>query len=152
MSDTFILEGLKDLETSMMEFSRAVNIGIAKRALKSAAEPLVEMAMDLAPVLSGHLEMNIAASDQLSRRQKALNVKKSEVEVYVGPDNAPQGVQQEFGNSDQHPQPFLRPAWDATKMDVMFNIQTDLAAEIKKVADRAARRQARLIAQARAGS
>ena len=57
-------------------------------------------------------------------------------------------MQTEFGNEHQAPVPAGRTAWDANKIDVMFNIKDELAAEIDGRAKRAAKRQARLIAQA----
>ena len=60
----------------------------------------------------------------------------------------PQGSLQEFGTKNHGPQPFMRPAWDAGKDQALDDVKTALGAEIEKAAQRAARKQARLIAKA----
>ncbi len=69
-------------------------------------------------------------------------------EMFVGPGSDPAAVQQEFGNVLHAAQPSLTPAWEAEKMGVLKTIQTDLWAEIKKAADRLARKTARIAAKA----
>ena len=57
----------------------------------------------------------------------------------------PQAVMQEFGTEHHGPQPFLRPAWDGGKMRMLSGIKRDLWAEIKRAADRVARKRARAL-------
>ena len=91
-----------------------------------------------------HNDKGTAYARRLQKSSKTF------AEAYMGPGgdgNAkapPQGVQQEFGNKNHGPQPFMRPAWDAGKAELLDGIQDDLWAEIDKAAQRAARKTARL--------
>lgn len=53
----------------------------------------------------------------------------------------------EFGSYKDTPQPYMRPAFDATKMTVLGNIKGEMKTEIDKAAKRAARKAARLAAK-----
>ena len=57
--------------------------------------------------------------------------------------NDPAGVQQEFGNEHNPPQPFARPAWDANKTRALDIIKDELGGEIMKAARRLAKKAAR---------
>jgi HK97 gp10 family phage protein len=87
---------------------------------------------------------SIKPSDKLSRRQKSLYHKESEVEIYVGPAALVQAITQEFGTVTNRPQPFLRPAWQENKRAALDNIKDVLAEEIEKARARIARKTARL--------
>lgn len=97
--------------------------------------------------LKGSIRVATKLNGYARRLQKSS---KTFAEAYMGPGgdgNAkapPQGVQQEFGNKNHSPQPFMRPAWDAGKAELLDGIQDDLWAEIDKAAQRAARKTARL--------
>lgn len=69
-------------------------------------------------------------------------------QVYVGPASttkraAIKAIVQEFGSVKQAPQPYMRPAWEATKGTALEIIKRDLGGEIQKAAARAARRAAK---------
>lgn len=153
MSDVFKIEGLADLERAMMELAAPVAKRIGVKALTRAAEPLIDHMVELAPVDEGGLRAGIDSGTRLSKRQKKLFPKESQVEVYVGPNSgvAQEGVQQEFGNENHGPQAFVRPAWDADKYDVMFDIRDELAREIDRRAQKASASQSALIAKALSG-
>ena len=73
-------------------------------------------------------------------------------EAYVGPKagskrNAIKAVVQEFGSVKQAAQPYMRPAWEATKGAVLDGIKGSLRTEIDKAAKRAAARALRLAAK-----
>ena len=59
----------------------------------------------------------------------------------------PQGIQQEFGNRNHGPQPFMRPAWDGGQDALLEGIKDDLWAEIERAAARQAKKAARLAAK-----
>jgi hypothetical protein len=73
---------------------------------------------------------------------------KAAAEVFVGAGVVPHAHLQEFGTVRHGPQPFARPAWDAGQSRILEGIKDDLWAEIKKAADRLARKTARLAAKA----
>lgn len=142
------VEGLKELETALKELPRATAKNVMKRVLIQAGQPVADQAESLAPVKTGKLQRAIDIGSRLTRRQKSSNPKQSAVEVYIGVGRSlPQGVFQEFGTSHNAPQPFMRPAWDALGNTVLQSIKDLTWAEIKKAADRASRKAARLAAK-----
>lgn len=151
VATTFKIEGLSEVADGLNELPKATGTNVLKRALKKAAEPIASAAIRLAPRLTGHLQMSIKPSDKLSRRQKSLYHKQSEVEIFVGPSALAQAITQEFGTVTNHPQPFLRPAWQENKHAALESIKDVLAEEIEKARVRIARKTARLAAKAAAG-
>ena len=141
---TFKIEGLSEVAEGLNELSRATGTNVLKRALKAAADPISQAAKRAAPRLSGHLMQSIKPSDKLSRRQKSLYHKESEVEIFVGPAALVQAITQEFGTVTNRPQPFLRPAWQENKRAALDSIKDILAEEIEKARARIARKTARL--------
>jgi HK97 gp10 family phage protein len=141
---TVRVEGLAELEAALAELPKATGKNVLKRVLMAAAAPIEADAAAAAPHLTGRLRRDVATGTRLTRRQAGLARKlgKSEVEVHVGVKD-PAGVQNEFGNIHQPPQPFLRPAWDANKDSALETIASQLGEEIEKSAARLARRAAR---------
>ncbi len=147
----FRLEGLKELDAALIEFAdewgpRKVK-PLLTRVLKKEGQIIADAEGALAPKLTGQLALSPVVSTKLSRRQKKLNKKESDVEVYVGPTPHPKSVQTEFGNAQQAAHPHLRPAWDGNVMKVLSGIKDRLADEIAKTSTRLARRAARIAAQ-----
>ncbi len=73
-------------------------------------------------------------------------------EAFVGPAagskrNAIKAIVQEFGSVKQAAQPYMRPAWEATKNAVLDGVKAALRTEIDKAAKRAAARALRLAAK-----
>lgn len=138
------VEGLRELEAALAELPKATGKNVLRRVLIKAAQPIEADAAAAAPELTGRLRRDVSTGTRLNRRQAAMarRLGKSEVEVHVGV-NDPAGVQNEFGNAHQRPQPFLRPAWDANRQGALETISSDLGAEIAKSAARLARRAAR---------
>jgi HK97 gp10 family phage protein len=143
---TFKIEGVSEVAEGLLELSKATGTNVVKRALKKAADPIVSTATQLAPRLTGQLQTSIKPSDKLSRRQKSLYPKQSEIEIYVGPAALVQAITQEFGTVTNKPQPFMRPAWEQNKREALERIKDDLAEEIEKARARIARKTARLAA------
>lgn len=143
--------GFREMDAALGELSKASARSVGKKVLKLGAKPLVEQMKALAPddpvTGTGDLKSTIAASDKLSPRQKKLQRravkgggKKSFAEIYVGPGPLPQAHQQEFGNVNHGPQPFARPAWRATRRQVLDRVGESLGREIAAAAMRAKRR------------
>ena len=141
------VEGLSDLVESLQELPKATSTNVQKRALKEAADPIMEEAQRLAPVRTGYLRQHITVSSKLSPRQKAKSPKAAKVEVYVGPPSMARAIVAEFGSIKQKPHAFMRPAWDANKRTAFLRIRDILAEEIEKTRERLARRAARLLAK-----
>tara|TARA_R110000868_G_scaffold25149_3_gene98218 strand:+ start:2306 stop:2806 length:501 start_codon:yes stop_codon:yes gene_type:complete len=161
------LEGFKELETALAEIEKkATAKGVMRRALKKAAQPVVDAAIGFAPEgPTGNLKKSITISTKLSKRQAAKNRKlvadgKAAVEMFIGPDYNVAGRHAhlvEFGTGphinggtfagSQHPgtapQPFMRPAWDAEGRKTLDRLGKEMWSEIEKTAARAAKKAAR---------
>lgn len=135
MTKKFHVEGFRKLERSLAALSGVRAKASARRILRKAAKPIKVQAAASAPYLSGDLEGSYKIATKLNRRQRKLNPKKSEVEIHVGPTN-PAGLQTEFGNKHQAPDPHLRPAWDAGKMGALNTIRGEFGAEIARTVAR----------------
>lgn len=144
---TFKIDGLRELQAGLAELKKPTQTNVLKRALMKAGAPVERDAETRAPELRGHLRRGIGIGTKLTRRQKALHRKESKVEVHIGAGGHPQAHLQEFGTAHHAPQPFMRPAWDNNKMRVLHSIRNDLATEIEKARQRAARKAARLAAK-----
>lgn len=141
------VEGLRELDKALGELPRQTGKRVALKVLKNAGGPLADAGSANAPLgPTGNLRDSYGVGTKLTDRQGKLNRKESPVEVYIGP-NDPAATQTEFGNSRQAPQPHLRPAWDAGKEKALQDIKDGLWSEIKKAADRLARKAARAAAK-----
>ena len=100
----------------------------------------------MAPVDDGFLQRSIVASDQLGANAKkqaprlARGQRATGINVYAGTRN-PNGVPREFGTVRTPPEPFMRPAWESNKGQVLESVSEQLAVEIKKTAARAAKKK-----------
>ena len=150
MATTIKIEGLSDLDDALTELPKATARNVLLRVLKKEAQPIADAGERYAPKLTGKLAISYSVSTVLSGRQKALNDKQSDVEVYVGPAPLAQATQTEFGNVHQPPQPHMRPAWDENYKNVLDNITKDLTDEIEKARARLARKAERLAAKMKA--
>ena len=151
------VEGLRELDDAIGQLKKATARALLRRVLKQAVVPFVNMAQSMAPVLTGGLKLSIGASTKLSRSQKRGLAKavrqgtraRSFAELHAGPAASQQGHLQEFGTEHHPAQPYMRPAWDATRQTILNSIKALTGAEIKRTADRAARKAARLAARGR---
>ena len=142
------LEGFADLDRALEELSQAAGKGVLRRSLKKAAEPMAALAESLAPRgPTGNLAASVSYGTKLTKRQAKLHRKmfrddKASVEGFVGA-NDPAAVQQEFGNENHGPQPFMRPAWDQDAMPILDRLGKELAVEVEKSVKRARAKAAR---------
>lgn len=137
------IEGLKELDEALTELPKATARNVLVRTLKSEGQPIADAGERLAPRRTGGLAISYTVSQKLTRRQKKMNRKESDVEVFIGPTPHPKSVQTEFGNRHQAPKPHLRPAWDGNVMRVLAGIRDKLAEEIEKARARIARKAER---------
>lgn len=143
----FKIEGLRELENALKELPKATGRHVLRRTLLKAGQPIAASAASRAPRLRGSLQMSITTGTKLSRRQRSLHKKQSQVEVFVGAGALVQAITQEFGTRNHPPQPFMRPAWDTGQARALASIRDDLAAEIEKARQRLARKAARVSAK-----
>lgn len=141
------MDGLREMEAALSEFTKGTGRNVLKRAALKAIEPMADEMARRAPVHDHDLQKSIQATDKLNKRQKKLNRQPSTVEVYAGPTAAagdlgapPQGIFQEFGTENHGPQAFARPTWDAGNRALLDRTADSLGAEIEKSRQRAARK------------
>jgi HK97 gp10 family phage protein len=141
--------GFKELEQAMQELTSAGAKGVMRRSLLKAAQPMADTAKAMAPddpATGGFdLKKSIIAGTKLSRAQAKAHRKmfrddRAAVEVFVGPGPLPQAVQQEFGNVNHAPQPFMRPAFDQDAGPLVDRLGNEMAAELTKAVGRARRK------------
>jgi len=149
---TMKVDGFAELEAVLDDLPKATGKNVLRRGLKSAAEPMAELANSLAPVgETGDYAQSFAYSTKLSKRQGRMHRKmfrddRAAVEGFVGTDD-PAGVQQEFGNIHHAPQAALRPAWDQDHKAMLDRLGKDLWEQLAKALARAERKAARLAAK-----
>jgi HK97 gp10 family phage protein len=143
------VEGLKELDEALTELPKATARNVIQRAFVKAIAPMEAQAKSLAPRRTGKLAESINFGTRLSRRQKRLHKKESDVEFFVGAAALPHAHLQEFGTVHHAPHPFMRPAWDSNKMGALNTVAAFLRDEIEKARVRLARKAARIAAQIR---
>ena len=147
------VEGLREVDAALATLPRATGKNVLRRVALARLEPMAEDARSRAPKHLLELKDSIAVSTKSSRYAKWKSKKQNTVEAYMGPGGEgsghapPQGSLQEFGTVNHGPQPFMRPAWDQGKSDLLDGIAEDLWSEIEKAGKRLAAKAARLAAK-----
>ncbi|HCO90504.1 MAG TPA: hypothetical protein DIT40_05980 [Alphaproteobacteria bacterium] len=136
------VEGLRDVERALKQLPRATAKASARRILKEAGEPIARAGAANAPQQHGDLAESYGVGTKLTKRQRKVSRRESDVEVYVGP-NDPGAVQTEFGNDHQSAQPHLRPAWDGHRMGALETIKSGIWGEVTKTIARYQKRMAK---------
>jgi len=147
------VDGLRELDAALGQFTKATAKGVLRRVGRDALEPMADAARSLAPddpeTPDPDLESSITIGTRLNKRQASMAKRdegKAFVTVYMG-TNDPAGVQQEFGNENHGPQPFMRPAFDQHAQGTIKLVAEGLGDEITKTAKRVAARAAKKAAQ-----
>lgn len=149
MSITMRLDGFSNFEKELAKLEKlATRRSVARRALKKAAQPMADLAANMAPSDDGDLKASIGVSTKLSSRQAGMHRRmfrddRAAVEMFVGAGPLPSAHTQEFGTVHHAPQPFMRPAFDQDHMNLLRRLGDEMAKEIEKAVTRAARRAAR---------
>lgn len=162
------MRGWKELAKAMRELGndRTLKRGLRKSMLE-AAEPIAKDARRrMKNRKSGKTAARIEASTTLSKRQRRgrrsaiQKAKAFGVEVFVGPGPRGPGVLNEFGSVLRRTKkgkstgimpanPFMRPAWEAGKMQALETFSKKLWGYVEKAAERARRKQARAAGKAK---
>jgi HK97 gp10 family phage protein len=145
--------GAAELVAALKELpKRATQKAVVRRALLKAAEPTRSLASALAPddpeTPPIDLHTSIAEETKTSARQGDPFAMPGDVIVYVGPVSSlkryAHGVVMELGSFKDRPQPFMRPAWEATKEQDLSLLGYWMWTEIDGTARRLGARAARL--------
>lgn len=161
------IEGVTDLSSAFDELSKATENNIKRRVLLKAGAPMQQAAQAAAPERSpaspakyfkragskvlrriGTLKILVQIGTKLTPRQasQARQAGKNGVEVYIGTRD-PIGRLEERGTAHAAAHPFLRPAFEAHKNEVLEIVASELGGEIEKARERAARKTAKLLAK-----
>lgn len=157
MKTTFKVDGLLDLNAALSTMSKGLARGaltrVAVNALKTEFVPVAKSLAPDDPATGGlDLKESIIAgpASKLNARQKRLNKKRDDRsfgEGFAGTADV-SGIQQEFGNVNHGPQPFMRPAWSQTQKPLLDHVAKNAWTEVEKTANRAAKRAAAKAARA----
>lgn len=140
MKVTFNVLGLKEVEKGLGELTNATARNVTRRALHAGGELIAREARGLVRRDTGNLRESITTSGTLTPAQAALHKKQADQEVFVGPDNRPQSVTEEYGTFNQAPHAYMRPAFDGQKHNVVKRIADELMVGVDRAIQRAARR------------
>jgi HK97 gp10 family phage protein len=150
------IKGAKELEAALNGLGQDRLIkSTSKRALLRVARPMAVTAQRNAPTHTGRMATKIAASTTLSRRQRrggGYRTDANTAHVFVGTGPRGPGVLAEFGTGPRYTkkprkfvgampaQPFMRPAWEQHKRQILDDYSGELWIQIEKSAKRLARR------------
>ncbi len=140
---TVSIAGLREVDAALGQLGKATGRNVMRRVAVKRLQPIAEDMRSKAPVDQSDLRDSITVTTKNPKK----NRKRSEVEAHAGPGRHPQAVQQEFGNQNHGPQPFVRPSWDAGKDEIIPGLADDFWEEISKAAQRQAKKAARLAAR-----
>lgn len=156
------MKGVAELEAALYALGQDRLIkATLRRALLHAARPAALTAQRLAPggqYSTGRMKSKIAVSSTLARRQRrggGYRRDPSTAHVYIGAAPRGPGVLTEFGTGPRYhrrtrkftgaapAQPFMRPAWEQHKHQILKDFSRELWIQVEKSAKRLARRQAK---------
>lgn len=141
------LRGFRELDKALSELPRATAKNVLRKVGKAALEPMADQAAALAPERSGKLAFSIAISERGTRRAVWKKKKPHEFVMAMGPASGLGTLQyaafDEFGTVDTPALPFMRPAWDGGKHQALETVKDMLWVEIRKAAERGAKRAAK---------
>jgi len=170
------VEGFKELEAALEELPKATAKNCLRRALQTAALPIVMAAKIFAPFRTGRLRRSIGVSkikftagaagkrafaeamaggatrQEAGEAAAAANAGADDsgitsAVIVIGPGRSRYAGMQEFGTVKHRPHAYMRPAWDGHSAEALELIKLELKTEIEKAAARLARKAARDLAK-----
>jgi HK97 gp10 family phage protein len=174
MKTTFKIEGLKELEATFVELSKAQTKAAMKAALKDAAEPIKEAWESNVPVRTGNYKANIIIGNKPDAGKiaygrvmklggskgdatEALKAARAQnprafSQIFIGAAKKIRAaIPLEFGTEKMPAKPSARPAWDSRKETALDILIERIKFQIDKKRQFVARKNARLIAKAQKG-
>lgn len=141
VTTTVKTEGFAEMEKLLFQMKSSTAKNTTARAMIKSLAPMEAMAKSLSPKDDRVLEEGIRTS---RRATNANKTRVNDLEVYTGPiKEIAYAVPQEFGTVNHGPNPYMRPAWDATNYKVLNLFGYLQFQEIEKSIARAARKAAR---------
>lgn len=158
------IEGWRELSQALKDLGndRTIRAALKRALMNKKTLQMRDYAKSLAPKRTGRMAGKIEISTTLSRRQRRQRTRgpkdndNNSATVYIGAGAKGPAVLDEFGTKQRRhksgkatgaapQQPFMRPAWEAFKDQILAEFGRELGAEIEKAAKRIARKQAKLI-------
>jgi hypothetical protein len=147
------VEGLRETERALADLPRATAKNVLNRVLDGAAMPIEADAQANISVRTGVAREHVVRSKRLNKTsaravRRANSKSSAEIHVGVVAGKAASGAGKyalvaamllEFKHK-----PWLRPAWDSNKRGALDHISDNLWTEIRKAANRLAKKAARL--------
>lgn len=142
MSEIGRISGLTELYKKFDELPIKIEKKVARSAMRKAAKPIVYEAKSKVPVKTGELKASIkikgAKTGFQKRQQRAgllfLNIKASVLKKYKnGMRHVDVASKIEYGTSKTAPQPFMRPAFDMYKGEVLNIFVDELKNNLEEV-------------------
>ena len=146
MAEKVRLEGFQELDRALGQLKGSTERGVLRRIAKRALEPMLAAAQQTVPVDEGDLRDSLRiASGPLTKGAKAQerSFLTRGVKLFLGTASR-NAVRVEYGTANMSAQPYLRPAWDSGKDRALEIVKRDLGEEIRRTAERANRRAAKL--------
>lgn len=137
--------GFSELDAALGEFKKGTGRNILRRAALEALQPMADVMEAKAPKLEGDLKSAVGVGTKRAKGARKHFRETSTVEVYagvklVGGGMPPQATQQEFGNENHGPQPFVRPAWDEERDATLDRSRNAITMQIDAATVRARRK------------
>lgn len=125
------LEGFEGLDEELKSLPMSQARGVVMRTLRGVAKPTLDAALEAVPVKSGQMKKSLAVGLKLNARERKKHKREpGAVEVYIGSTMSHAHIV-EFGSQNNPPQPFLRPAWESTKDDMLERLKDALWKNIR---------------------
>lgn len=141
------IDGLREIDEALTELGEEFHPrnprNVARAALRDGGQIIADAGEAAAPRRSGKLADSYTVGGKLSRRQRQMHKKASDIEVFVGPTPHPKSVQTEFGNAHQAAHPHLRPAWDGNFRRVLDLVVRRLKERLDQTTARLRKRAAK---------
>jgi HK97 gp10 family phage protein len=146
------LTGFKEMDAVLRSLPTSTAKRVADRAMKAAMEPVAAAANGMRPKGKTAVIVNKKLNKNQSREFRGKESETVRV-MFVG-SPSPRAHLEEFGTGPRfhksgkyvgimRARPFMRPAWDATRQQVLDRLAADLGREIEKTVARRARRAAK---------
>lgn len=139
---SFEFKGFKEMYKTLDHLSEGVKAKALAPMLLEAVEPIRDTARAIAPddPLTSP-PWNLPTSIEKSDRQRSGRAKRDralgrfDARAYVGPTGVgyPQAIMQEFGTIHHVAQPYMRPAWNAQKQNVLNLLKAIFAKHIRAI-------------------
>jgi HK97 gp10 family phage protein len=137
---TVQMSGLEDLEKVLEELAPKAALEAVRRAAREAGEIWEHAIEATAPVLTGALKDNIEITSRAKGNTLSVHVGPSKaiekpVKAWGGqPADYPAYI--EFGTKHQPATPFVGPAFESTKQDVLDKFVQELGTELKQLEEK----------------